>query len=69
VRRLDNDQRAVGLVGQQIQLAVGSLADVADALVQIARQRFAAQLTAVVGKDDALEAPGAVRGQRFGSCR
>lgn len=56
VSRIDHEQRAVGFVGQQVQLAVRSLPDVADALAQIAQQRFAAQLSAVVGEYDALEA-------------
>src|SRR5688572_9576325 len=50
---------AVVFVGDHIEHPVRSLADVADALMQLGQQALAPQLLELVVEDDALEAAGA----------
>ena len=43
LRGIDAEQRAVGFVGEQVEQAVGALADVADAVVEVAEDTFAVE--------------------------
>jgi hypothetical protein len=54
LRGIDAKQRAVGFVGQQVEQAVGTLANVADAVVEIAEDTFAVEFFPLVVEIDAL---------------
>ena len=58
-RRLQTQQHTVVLIGQDIQIPVGALAHVADTLLELGQQRFAANLLAPAVEHDALDVPGA----------
>src|SRR5688572_21181564 len=55
---LELQERRLVLFGQHVEQPVGPLADVADALVQIAQQRLAAQLVPVVVEHNPLQLAG-----------
>ena len=54
LRGVDAEQRAVGFVGEQVEQAVGALADVADAVVEVAEDTFAVEFFPLVVEIDAL---------------
>src|SRR5262252_3792895 len=53
--RLDTQHRALGLVGDHVQQAVGTLLHVANALAKIGEQRLAPQLLHLLVEEDAIE--------------
>ena len=54
LRGVDAEQRPVGFVGEQVEQAVGALADVADAVVEVAKDTFAVEFFPLVVEIDAL---------------
>jgi hypothetical protein len=54
LRGVDAEQRAVGFVGEQVEQAVGALADIADAVVEVAEDTFAVEFFPLVVEIDAL---------------
>src|SRR5690606_37351731 len=59
LRGPDPQHRALVLVGHDVQQAVRTLCDVADALAQLDEQALAARLLEVLVQQDASEPPGA----------
>src|ERR1051325_5614132 len=58
LRRVDAEQRALGFVGEQVEQAVGALADVADAVVEVAEDTFAVEFFPLVVEIDTLQVTG-----------
>src|SRR5690349_20538713 len=58
LRWVDAEHRAVGFVGEEVEQAVGTLPDVADAVVEIAEDPFALEFFPLVVKIDALQVTG-----------
>src|SRR5579871_738075 len=55
LRGVDAEQRAVGFVREQVEQAVGALADVADAVVEVAEDPFAVEFFPLIVEIDTLQ--------------
>src|SRR5579871_189720 len=59
LRRFYAQNRAIVLVGQQVKVTIGALADLANALLEFAEQGFTAQFFGPCIEDNALQVTGA----------